>query len=342
MAEDGFDVSIYQSGSYAGGGGFSYGIGKLSEGVGYKDPAADRHMRAILNQPVVPGGYHFGRPDLNPGTSGAYTEADWFWRVATSYGGAIGMLLGLDAESAGGSVQWCSDFCGRLTWRLGGYNPWLYSYLDWMQSRGLVGSGLLSRCPLWFAWPDTNGSLPNLAVSMQQYGLTAVPGISGQVDANRFFGTRQQLERLTVGGIVVTARPPGEHAMWHPTVAGRFDDLVVGTNSHVYHTFGTVPDQRGVEDWGGAGIPGTERCDWSPDGQHLLGRVVGVDARIYYRMVKFDGTVEYDWTPAIGEGAELPPSGPIGPPGPPYDDTAVKAELARHETVLQAIKTAIS
>jgi hypothetical protein len=201
MALTGFDVSNWQAGAYSGSGGFSFGIVKLTEGVGFKDPSADRHMAAILAQPIVPGGYHFARPDLNPGTTGAYGEADWFWRVATSYGGALGMLLIDDAESAGGSLQWCTDFAGRLAWRLGGYSAWLYSYLVWLQSRGIIGSDLLTLDPLFFAWPDANGPLPSdLSVSMQQYGLVGVPGIAGSVDANRFFGDITQLRALTLGG----------------------------------------------------------------------------------------------------------------------------------------------
>jgi lysozyme len=196
----GFDVSKWQGGAWNGSGDFTFGVVKLTEGVGYKDSAADRHMAAILAQPIVPGGYHFARPDLNPGTSGAYAEADWFWAVASSYGGAIGMLLAHDAESAGGSASWCQDFAGRLFWRSGGYNTIFYSFWAWMTSRGIVGSDVLARSALWLAWPDANGALPGPAVSMQQWGLTSVPGISGGVDANRFFGTLPQLEALTVGG----------------------------------------------------------------------------------------------------------------------------------------------
>lgn len=206
----GFDLSQWQSGAYAGGGGFAFGIVKLIEGVGFKDPAADRHMAAILAQPIVPGGYAFTRPDLNPGTAGAYAEADWFWRVATSYGGARGMLLADDAESAGGSAQWCEDFRGRLAWRLGGYNALLYSYWAWLTSRGIVGAAVLAQSPLWIAWPDSNGPLPGVAVSMQQYGLVSVPGIQGGVDGDRFFGTIDQLKALTVGGGIDMALDPND------------------------------------------------------------------------------------------------------------------------------------
>jgi GH25 family lysozyme M1 (1,4-beta-N-acetylmuramidase) len=324
-----FDVSKWQSGAYAGGGGFVGGLAKLGEGVGYKDDAADRHVAAILAQPIVPGGYHFGRPDLNPGTAGAYAEADWFWRVAASYGGAKGMLLALDAESAGGSAQWCDDFLGRLSWRSGGYNGLFYSYWSWMQTRGIIGAPLLQRSPLWFAWPDANGGFPIGAVAMQQYGLTSVPGISGSVDANRFFGSLANLKALTVGG---GAAEPRGGPMFHPTIAGRWDDLVVGSDGAIWHTWGASPTDRATESWGGAGIPGTEWCGWTADGSMLLGRVVGVDARIYYRAVKGDGGVLYDWTAATGESAELPPSGSVGatgPPGPAISDQHIADVIAQ-------------
>lgn len=204
MTLEGFDVSKWQAGAYVGGRGFAFGIAKATEGIGYKDAAYDRHMGAIRGSGIVAGAYHFARPDLNPGNPEG--EADWFLSVV---GDPAGMILAQDAESAGGSADWCDRFQRRIADRLGGYRAWFYSYWQWIQSRGILGSPILGRDPLWLAWPDSNGPLP-ISCSAQQYGGVDVPGLGGGVDANRFFGDLSQLKALTVGGDSLT---PEEHDM---------------------------------------------------------------------------------------------------------------------------------
>jgi GH25 family lysozyme M1 (1,4-beta-N-acetylmuramidase) len=361
MAEAGFDASAWQGGAYSGGGGFTFGLAKLTEGVGFKDPAADRHMAAILAQPIVPGGYHFGRPDLNAGTAGAYAEADWFWRVATSYGGARGMLLALDAESAGGSAGWCDDFAGRLSWRLGGYNPLFYSYWAWMLSRGLVGAEVLTYAPLWLAWPDANGPLPGPVVSMQQYGLTSVPGIAGSVDANRFFGSLAQLRALTIGAGSTPNVTPGDPPMASGaciTIGARTIVAALGQDGQI----GLASSEGGL---GGleAGTYLTIDPYGSSDVRDVwLGQDTGSDgeARLLVFAADGEGSVygaayrPADWKQLAGWAivagwrryARVPVyqgevlsglQGPPGPPGkdaPPVDVNSILAEAGRRLSVI--------
>jgi GH25 family lysozyme M1 (1,4-beta-N-acetylmuramidase) len=191
----GYDLSKWQAGAYSGGGGFTFGLAKASEGNGYADPTYGRHLTAIKAHGLVPGAYHFARPDLG---NSPEAEADWFLRVV---GDPRGLLLALDLEVGSGSLGgWRDRFCDRVQGRVG--RPcWWYSYSNFVNTRGLNTAG--ADYPFWLAWPDANGALPRFSfggVSMQQYGLTGVPGISGDVDANRFFGSLDQLRRLTVGG----------------------------------------------------------------------------------------------------------------------------------------------
>jgi GH25 family lysozyme M1 (1,4-beta-N-acetylmuramidase) len=215
VAEDGFDTSGWQEGVWDGTGRYRFALTKFSEGVGFKDSAADRHFASFARPGFIRGGYHFARADLNPGTAGAYAEADWFWRVATSMGDVRAMLLANDMETAAGSGgplgQWRDDFNGRLEWRLGGGATGWYSYWHFITSHGLN-----YPCPywLWLAWPSQNGPLPasNDPIEIVQDGLTTVSGIAGGVDYNRYPGTLDQLARLTVGGAPTTS-PTGEPAM---------------------------------------------------------------------------------------------------------------------------------
>jgi len=167
-------------------------IAKATESS-YIDPKWYEHRAKMLAGGFVPGAYTFSRPDLGDPPDWA---AEFFLNVANP---SNGWILGHDAESAGGSLAWCDEFelhCAKL---LSGYHVWFYSYEYWMQTRGIVGSDLLTRSPLWFAWPTSNGDLP-FACSMQQYDAIPTLGFTAPVDANRFFGDITQLRRLTVGG----------------------------------------------------------------------------------------------------------------------------------------------
>lgn len=179
--------------------GVAYAIAKATEGWGYIDPEFRRNWSEIRRVGIpVRGAYHFARPDLG---SSPQTEADWFLEVVQP---EPGDLLALDAESVGGSASWCLAFLDRIWDRLSGYRALFYSYVVWINSRGLAAEPRLAGYPLWLAWPDSNGPLytpaPWSAVSIQQYGYVRVPGISGDVDANRFFGDSTDLRRLTIGG----------------------------------------------------------------------------------------------------------------------------------------------
>lgn len=203
MAESGFDTSKWQAGAYAGGGGFTFGLTKATEGNGYADPTYGRHLAAIKAHGLIPGAYAFSRPDLGNTAEG---EADWFLRVV---GDPRGMLLALDLEVGSGNLASYRDrFCDRVQAKAG--KPcWWYSYSNFVSTRSLNTSS--ADYPFWLAWPDSNGALPRFAfggVAMQQYGLTPVPGVSGGVDANRFFGSLDQLRALAIGGAPAPAPPP--------------------------------------------------------------------------------------------------------------------------------------
>jgi hypothetical protein len=116
--------------------------------------------------------------------------------------------------------------------------------------------------------------------------------------------------------------------MFHPTIPGRVDDFVVGTDGQVYHLFGTNPGAPQIDSWRGQAVPGSERWSWSPDGQHLICRVVGpADGKVWYRHTNLSGAVEMDWTAAAGAFAKLPQPGPQGPPGPGGADTQLRQAL---------------
>lgn len=230
----GSDLSAYQDGTYAGDDDF-VGL-KTTEGVGFMDPGFPRHLVNVRARPQRPliGPYHFARPDLGNRPEG---EADWFATVVEAHGGPAGMWPVLDLEVGSGSLwDWRDRFCARLEQRWSCL-PWWYDYLHHIATHAL---NTPTPYRLWFAWPDENGPLPVLncgPIRMQQYGLKTVPGIVGQVDANRYFGDRASLRALTVGGSAAPAplsptSSGGDSSMVQITGAdGRTHRLIVGEPS---------------------------------------------------------------------------------------------------------------
>src|ERR1035437_9010215 len=121
----GIDVSDYQSASinwntlkntY----GIVFGWAKISEGgsssggTHFTTYAANAKAAGVLI-----GAYHYARYDLNPGTSGATAEANYFWSVAKNYitGGGyyIQPMLDVEASFTGYTKttlsQWVNQWC---------------------------------------------------------------------------------------------------------------------------------------------------------------------------------------------------------------------------------------
>jgi hypothetical protein len=55
---------------------------------------------------------------------------------------------------------------------------------------------------------------------MQQWGVTPVPGLSGGVDANRYFGSLDQLRALAIGGMPLVPPEPPPDPFRHSYLGG--------------------------------------------------------------------------------------------------------------------------
>lgn len=219
MALEGIDTSVFQGSvdwDAVRRSGRTFALTKATEGVGFIDPTFTRNWSEMLRVGLsVPGAYHFARPDLG---NSPQAEADFFLSVVLPVTGSVaGTLLALDLEVEGPQVtaQWAVAFEQRLRERVSGYDAGFYSFFSWLGEHGVSGVHQLAADWLWLAWPDVNGPLPQPApwptVSIQQYGITTVPGIGGNVDVNRFFGDLPALRKLAVE--LPTATSGGTTAM---------------------------------------------------------------------------------------------------------------------------------
>ncbi|WP_328891920.1 GH25 family lysozyme [Streptomyces sp. NBC_00316] len=176
---------------------------KATEGTSYKDPMFNTNYLNAYHAGVIRGAYHFARPDASSGA----TQANFF----ASNGGAWSRdnltLPGvLDIE---GNCYGLSQTSMR-NWILDFYNTYktrttrdivIYTSPSWWSTCTGGWSGMATRSPLWVAhW--TTAASPTIATgfpawTVWQYTSTGtVSGISGNVDRDKFNGTRDRLLAL--------------------------------------------------------------------------------------------------------------------------------------------------
>lgn len=170
---------------------------KASEGNGYKDDKFSRNQSEARRIGLPLGYYHFARPEKG-NTSEA--EADWFLKtVGTPQEGEV-FALDYEASWDGNVVDWCKGFLDRVQEKIGVrcliyLNQSLVKNYNWQ-------SVIDGSYGLWIAAytydPNKNdfekGKWPFAA--MQQWtSQQQVPGISGNVDGDAFFGTVETFKK---------------------------------------------------------------------------------------------------------------------------------------------------
>lgn len=203
--------------------GVSFAWCKAAEHTSYKDNTYIYNQTNAANNSIRLAGYHFSRPDLNPGIAGAIAESTHFWNTISNYvkGSNTYMMPMLDLERRGLETnvpaitqatlsQWVNAWCSNLVARAAatgvGIKPVIYTghlySLEWLNST-------VTNWPVWIAnWPanpdpqvdDPNGSGPWSDWTFWQYTASgSVPGISGNVDLDVFQGTSNGLSLHAVG-----------------------------------------------------------------------------------------------------------------------------------------------
>lgn len=193
------------------------------------DSQFSTNINAALDNGIFSGLYHFARPDLNPGTTGAKSEAQHFVRIAAPYYAAHALLPpALDVENTlSGSLvaqftaqelsTWVQTWLETVHTELG-VKPIIYTFADY--SNYLTG---LTAYDLWMArYPYSDGSFHGLNAGelpdtgnwsdwvLWQYtsaGAAYVDGInSSGLDRNVFRGTLVELQTWagTAGGLIAS------------------------------------------------------------------------------------------------------------------------------------------
>jgi GH25 family lysozyme M1 (1,4-beta-N-acetylmuramidase) len=181
---------------------------KATEGTSYTDSRFDTNYVNAYHAGVVRGAYHFARPDV----SGGATQANFFASNGGAWSADNRTLPGvLDIEhNPYGSMCYGKSTTQMRNWIADFYNTYkartsrdvvIYTTASWWNTCTGRWGGMSDKSPLWAAhWtsshtPTIPSGFPTWTV--WQYTSTgSVSGVSGNVDRNKFNGSRARLIAL--------------------------------------------------------------------------------------------------------------------------------------------------
>lgn len=178
-------------------------------GTGEMDTKFTKNREGARNAGIPLGFYHYAYPHLNT----ALAEADWCLLQLSDIREQESIYLDFEEDKVADPVTWCKAFLDRIAEKRNGYKALIYlnqnlcKKYDWSP---IVNAGY----KLWIAAYTYNPRLNNYATgawptaAMQQWtDQQQVPGISGNVDGDVFFGNIQGFKDLGYKTPVVTPPP---------------------------------------------------------------------------------------------------------------------------------------
>lgn len=170
-------------------------ISKVSEGVGYVDPTFVNNYNGTKSKGLGIGCYHFARPDLG---NSAEAEANFFTKTIASRDGISLYVLDIEV-TYGDLVNWSKAFLDKV-YELTKVKPLIYLNQSQVKNNNwqeVIAGGY----GLWLAQYDYNfdgapAATPWPFVALRQYSNKEIfNGITGNVDANVFYGDREAFNK---------------------------------------------------------------------------------------------------------------------------------------------------
>src|SRR5262249_23636498 len=150
------------------GAGITFAVCKGTEGLNYVDPTFVSnvlHAKAV-NIPI--GLYHFARPDVNKGLTGADAEAAYFWNTISNYVIADGVslmpMLDFEQDVSGANPaytkatlsawvnEWCNDIVNYGVSNGVTVTPIVYTYTSYSTGTSGNGPGMDNTVTIWPLW----------------------------------------------------------------------------------------------------------------------------------------------------------------------------------------------
>lgn len=201
----GVDVSHYQGNinwKKVRAAGIQFAWIKATEGTSYIDPKFGANYTGAYKAKVIRGAYHFARP----GNSSGAAQAKYFAKHGGAWSadnrtlpGALDLEAGCHGLSQKQMRNWIADFHKTYKAKTGRHMV-IYTTSSWWKSCTGNWTGLSKKSPMWVAhWGVSKPAVPHNWSTWTAWQYTSsghVSGISGNVDRNRFNGSRDRLLAL--------------------------------------------------------------------------------------------------------------------------------------------------
>ena len=192
---------------------------KATQGVNFIDSKFVSNINGANAAGVLAGGYHFATP-YTGGVDDAAAEASDFYNAVSPYLGNGFLRPALDLErgselSTTVLSNWVHDFMNTFSSLSGGIVPIIYAGTSYATNELNSSVNIYDLWyPRWPSNPDFNNppAAPGIwsSYDLWQYSsTTSVPGISGNVDGDVFFGDLAAF--TTKYAINTTPPPPDDH-----------------------------------------------------------------------------------------------------------------------------------
>lgn len=200
---------------------YSGAIIKATGGTVYRNPLYRSQIAGARQQGLLVGHYHYAHEtSLDETDHSALDEAHFFFEHADIRPGELVALDIEDPNVTGNLATWAEAWLDTVA-KATGANPFLYTYEDYYETRGLYDARL-ARFPLWYAryWtPETATPWPRIPRGRQRINIwqwsggIVVPGSGGnKLDQNV---TQHSLAELRLFGVPQPPAPEtpteGEH-----------------------------------------------------------------------------------------------------------------------------------
>lgn len=253
MTLNGYDVASYQQGMDVGKVASDFVIVKATEGLSYVNPYCNGHVEQALNAGKKLGLYHFA----NYGTD-ANAEADYFLSNIANYVGKAVLILDYEANAVKNGVDWAKQWLDRV-YEKTGVRPLIYLGLsdenayDW-------SSVVNANYGVWIAqynnYNVVNGFSPrDIYGSVKHWPTTAMfqytssgrlPGWSGNLDFNVFYGDKDAWDAYTKASKTVTPSQPVEQSKPAATSVATSETFVDDLGVTWYKQTGTFTSDRDI------------------------------------------------------------------------------------------------
>lgn len=213
-------------------------------GDGRMDGKFTKNREGARNSGIPLGFYHYAYPQLNSPEA----EADWCLLQLSDIREGESIFLDFEEAYTGDVVGWCKKFLDRIAEKRNGYKALIYlnqslcKNYDW---KTVVDAGY----KLWIAAYTYNPRLNNFVsgawngASLQQWtNEQSVPGISGGVDGDVFFGNVDGFKALGYKKPVVV-QPVDPCAAQNATISS-LNQQIKDLNSTMATLQGTISNQK--------------------------------------------------------------------------------------------------